>query len=1022
MRYTRKASGLLKKQYLSVLRKCALINIALMTVSTSSHAYSSLAEAVNDSTSTNITYELTRNENLSGNLNDFRGESLSIIGNNHAVIGNDTYTGLIISNMYGFTQNLYITNTNFKNFNNTMYQGGVITNYVGNIKRLSGSFINNSAQQEGGAIYNWAGNINIYAKDLTTEFTGNKANNASNAIASSGGTINLNAGEKNIIFNDAILGKRDAFYGDANININQSNIDISFAQDNSDIAPTDGIVEFNNDVSVNNLNLYNGTLKFGHNAQDGLNYHGSLASGTKFNIYGGLVDLSDNNIKDTNLSDLILHDNAAIGLDIDLQQKTLDSFTANVTASNHYLELKKLNILNDATQNITEITIDTKNGLIKLNNILELTVGENVHHSYLYTVDTTTNKIKFGKDNTLESAVHFVNAQKSFIMGNDEILTGDLGSLTGTELVIGSNGKSINGNSFKGVFLSSTQEMSVTDTSFYGFENAAIINNGQLNLNAENHDITFDSAITGNGTIFLNGTKNILFNADVTANKVALQDGVLKLKNGDELKLVETFQADGGILDIGTQHITLKQAEFNTGSTLNITVNTDKNGSLYADKLFLNGGTLNVTLAQGLVNISNSKKTISVFSSTNQFVDNLSPVYDNNMYHFEKNSTAGDYIVSLIQQASDVSRENGGTTNNENTAKTWIDGNKFSEGSSQKQLADNLANLAQNDASQLNKALTALAPNDSPVLQSMVLLKNNQIFDTIENQLHHSLKNNKYGLSSGDNKSDDGSVFAQILGNYSKINDMGKIYGFNIKSSGIIMGAEKKLTNAIKSGAGYAFTTDKISAYERKTNVDTHTAFIYGEYRQNNWFTHFATAYNWSDYHEKKFVINNRYTAKYNVTNFAANAVTGYDSYVYDFKVTPETGLRYNHVHRNSYTDQIGQRVSSDNLNYLTALGGIKLSKNICNCFGLDTFYWRPEIHLAATYDIVSDKENSLVALSNGSNYLIKGKDLKRFGIEAGLNTTFQLSDNLESNIGYEGKYRKNFASHTGYVNLKYTF
>lgn len=1022
MRYTRKALGLLKKQYISVLKKCAIINIAFITISASAHAYSSLSEAVDDSALTDKTYELTSDENLSGNLNPLNGQSLSIQGNNYTVVGNNNQ-GLLIANM-GVAQNLYITNTNFKSFNNTTSgQGGVITNYMGNINRLSGSFLNNSATTEGGAIYNWEGTINIYAKDLATEFTGNIANGKSNAIKTYGGTINLNAGEKNITFNDGIEGvKFPLSQSDSIININKDKIDISVAQDRPYFAPTNGVVEFNNAIGANELNLYNGTLKFGHNTQNNIDYYGSLVSGTKFNIYGGFIDLSDNNIKNTNLSDIILHNNASIGLDIDLQQKTLDSFTANATTNNYYLELKKLNILNDADQNITEISIDTKNNLIKLNNILDITVGENVRASYLYMVDTVANKIKFGKNKTLETAVHFANAQKSFVMGKDEILSGDLGALTGTELVIGSNGKSVNGNNFKGISLSPTQEMFVTDTSFYGFNGAAIINNGVLTLNAENHNIIFDSAITGNGNILLTGNKNISFNTAVNAAEVVLKNGVLKLKNGDELKSVETFQANGGILDIDTQHITLKQAEFNKGSMLNITVNTDKNGSLYADKLVLNGGTLNVTLAQGLVDISNNQKTISVFSSANPFVDNLSSVYDNNMYHFEKSATAGDYIVSLIRQASDVSRENGGTTNNENTAKAWIDGNKFSESSSQKQLADNLADLAQNNASQLNKALTSLAPNDSPVLQSMMLLKNNQIFDNIENRLHSSSKNRKYGLSSGDNIFNDGSVFVQILGNYSKINDMGKIYGFNIKSSGIMLGAEKKLTDTIKSGIGYAFTTDKINAYERKADVDTNTAFVYGEYKPNNWFAHLATIYNWSDYNEKKFIINNHYTAKYNVKNLAANAITGYDAYIYDFKITPETGLRYNNVRRNSYTDQIGQKVSSDNLNYLTALGGIKLSKNIYNCFEKSVLYWRPEIHLTATYDIVTDKENSFVSLSNGSTYFIEGKNLKQFGLEAGVKTSFNLSDNVESDIGYEGKFRKDFISHTGYVNLKYNF
>ena len=262
MRYTRKALGLLKKQYISVLKKCAIINIAFITISASAHAYSSLSEAVDDDQSTDKTYELTSDENLSGNLNPLKGQSLSIQGNNYTVVGNNNQ-GLLM----GVAQNLYITNTNFKSFNNTTSgQGGVIENYGGNINRLSGSFLNNSATRDGGAIYNWEGNINIYAKDSATEFTGNIANGKSNAIKTTGGTINLNAGEKNITFNDGIEGIKAAFsHSDSIININKDNIDISVAQDNSDIAPTNGVVEFNNAIGANELNLYNGTLKFGHN-------------------------------------------------------------------------------------------------------------------------------------------------------------------------------------------------------------------------------------------------------------------------------------------------------------------------------------------------------------------------------------------------------------------------------------------------------------------------------------------------------------------------------------------------------------------------------------------------------------------------------------------------------------------------------------------------------------------------------------------------------------------------------------
>ena len=60
--------------------------------------------------------------------------------------------------------------------------------------------------------------------------------------------------------------------------------------------------------------------------------------------------------------------------------------------------------------------------------------------------------------------------------------------------------------------------------------------------------------------------------------------------------------------------------------------------------------------------------------------------------------------------------------------------------------------------------------------------------------------------------------------------------------------------------------------------------------------------------------------------------------------------------------------------------------------------------------------------LQSASAYVVKGQRLNRFGVEAGAGVTFYLSPDVESSVGYEGKFRSHYQDHTGYVSAKYKF
>jgi outer membrane autotransporter protein len=205
----------------------------------------------------------------------------------------------------------------------------------------------------------------------------------------------------------------------------------------------------------------------------------------------------------------------------------------------------------------------------------------------------------------------------------------------------------------------------------------------------------------------------------------------------------------------------------------------------------------------------------------------------------------------------------------------------------------------------------------------------------------------------------------------------------------------------------------------RSTDVDTHTAIVYGEYKPSNWYVNGIATYGWSDYEESKNVAGVGVKADYDVETFGLQAMTGYDMNINGLCITPENGLRYVHIKQDAYKDSADQRVSANDSDILTGVIGAKISKNFELSNGMNI---KPEARIAATYDLFNDDVNSVVTLANGSAYAVEGEALDRFGMEFGAGVTAEVNDKVELSFGYEGKFREDYQDHTGLINAKYKF
>lgn len=571
---------------------------------------------------------------------------------------------------------------------------------------------------------------------------------------------------------------------------------------------------------------------------------------------------------------------------------------------------------------------------------------------------------------------------------------------------------------------------------------------GTLNINANTSVSTlFGSAskigilaVKEGSTFILDSLDEVKENADEGIDgrdAVKLEAGKMEVSgtaivaDNNANKIEATTVKDGGILDLGYNTFS-SNVTMDAGSTLNVGVKNTADatkGELTHGKIegdfAVNApkdeGTANASM--NLVIAADTKlgeeSKIDLASGSENGLGNL--VVNNNLLYNLKGvdddgKITGNEITVSKKDSSEVAAgvaANGADGNQAGTIAAFVDG--LSGNAQADNITNQISTLVQSGnvkgAARLAKEV---APVAAPVAQSQVTETTNQVFGAVATRLSGgSVSSAAEGKSSGDSVFERAAMWVQGLFNKSKYDGSND---FKTDSTGLALGAEKYLNSDVKVGAGYAYTNSDVKQGDRKIDVDTHTAFVYGEYKPSDWYVNGIASYNWGDYDEKKY---GGLSGKYDVNSIALQAMTGYDFHMNGAVVTPEAGLRYINIHQDSYTDTAGQRVSENSSDYLTGIVGAKIKKDYTLSNGMNI---RPEARLAMTYDLVNDNSNASVMLANGSAYQVRGEALDRFGVEAGVGLTAEVDDNVEVSLGYEGKFRDHYKDHTGLLNAKYKF
>lgn len=593
-------------------------------------------------------------------------------------------------------------------------------------------------------------------------------------------------------------------------------------------------------------------------------------------------------------------------------------------------------------------------------------------------------------------------------------------------------------------------EISVGDDSEINVNNAGstiktLVGQGTLNINADTSVSKLFGSASEIGTLAVNEGSTFILDSlekvvgddegteaqeavNLTADAMDVF-GTAIVADNNANTITATNVKDGGILDLGYNTFA-SNVTMDAGSTLNVgvkNVEETETGELTHGKI---DGTLTVNApsdseANASMNLIIAADTqlgddskIDLASGSESGLDKL--VVNNNLLYnldgLNDDGTIGGELTVSKKDSSEIAAgvaANGANGNQAGTIAAFVDG--LSGNAQADNITNQISTLVQSGnvkgAARLAKEV---APVAAPVVQSQVTETTNQVFGAVATRLSGgSVSSAAEGKSSGDSVFERAAMWVQGLFNKSKYDGSND---FKTDSTGLALGAEKYLNSDVKVGAGYAYTNSDVKQGDRKIDVDTHTAFVYGEYKPSDWYVNGIASYNWGDYDEKKY---GGLSGKYDVNSIALQAMTGYDFHMNGAVVTPEAGLRYINIHQDSYADTAGQRVSENSSDYLTGIVGAKIKKDYTLSNGMNI---RPEARLAMTYDLVNDNSNASVMLANGSAYQVRGEALDRFGVEAGVGLTAEVDDNVEVSLGYEGKFRDHYKDHTGLLNAKYKF
>lgn len=661
-----------------------------------------------------------------------------------------------------------------------------------------------------------------------------------------------------------------------------------------------------------------------------------------------------------------------------------------------------------ASSNGAKKEIKFENGTLDVRNVMSLSSGESER-----SVVDFKEPVKVNIGTLSASNFDVTTASSDFIATNVDLANQSEMTNTGTTTI---NSMKLSGNSlFK------------NEETLKGLSNLTIADAGSKFTNETAKIISFDGQMNINGQFDNKGTVNN-FNGNIIAGKSAVITSATGVyTDTSSYKFViqnATINAISGAQVIGNYEV-LNNGNLTVQGDISSSNNIFKLGQKVTMTVYTNSSKVNTIYNYGENNtlkmiVDSYRDGSFTYTVANKFIgSDFDQIPSNNLYNVSKTSTPGTYVFSK-KSATELMGIGGSTDQNVAQAVVALMGNPtasptfnaFYQGLLQEMQSADPATM-QN----LVKKVELMNPETTPTTPTVSQEITNQVYSAVSTRLSggyiSAYDTGTTGKSGGEDFLEGWSTWTQLLhskGKYSQNTN-----GFTSRSNGFALGLENYFDYDVKYGFGYSFMKTKVNTRSgRKTNGTSHSIFAYGEYSPSEWFFNDIMTYSFMSTDEKSSVK----TASYDTQVFSNQVTAGYQFQYDDFDFVPSLGVRYQHVKNKEYKDSLSNRIKQKNTDTLTGVLGIAIGTD----FDYHGMYFRPELRAAYTYDFQHPGTETEVTLANNNRYTVKGTGQKRDGYELGLSLIFDISDEIEFSLNYEGHFKKGYRENTGMINFKYEY
>ena len=930
---------------------------------------------------------------------------------------------------------------------NHSIHGGAIYSCNGSINIRAGTgdieFVNNSADGIGGAIYTEnVAKITLTAAEGNITFSGNTTgSSADNAVYMDttlfDATINLQATDGHYVsFADAIDG---TWQDKITAHINQGTDDYS------------GTIKFSTSMTLGQVTQHNGTFELSGNKTT-LKSNYTLNQGTyevkdgatgaheTFNYSGGAFKL-DGTLDVTTFNQNGGALKAGTGADDNLYLGT----NGRIEVDDYQLKNGSLTLGNGADEQlaITKITL-SQNTTLTVEQGFSGYIGSMIDNGGTLTGDglagrafnefstagdfifseessptITTFKLLAGGNFTVSAGD---SAQyENFEMGGESLTVGANGSFTVTEKFTHTSGNIIleSGSKFtrqKGDYISPKTELNLSAGSTFEVSSGSYILSDGATVKVSG----LGSSITAQ-TIALNSNSTLHFTLDPSVYGNTPDKAMLRLNQ----------------TAANAKAISLKD----------VTVTVDSDTSTAAKQRSARTGTTET------VHLLHSNKGFTDIPSDSA-ANNLYQVKvtDGETYRYGEDTTTdpdpgegntpnppgggdgsgGDSLVA-VRDPQGLARI--GATGNQARAFTILENGTFAAGSPEERYfkaKGGIFEVTQQDGTAGLNALTALLPNDAPVVLDQV----RHTISFITQAAFDSTELPQARLSAtarGAVQDESGRISAPLSLNSAlwlkaRLNNLESerydsgVAGYEGDLSVLALGIDTALSDKWQLGFGFSYSKGDLDALSRSVESEGYSLFTYGRYRSDNWYLNGLVAVSLDDYDEDSQVLTQRTTADYRATTLYGGIFTGLElSTAHGGTFSPELGLTVLSTKLSDYDSDLSSDIEAERATISSALAGFKWQLQAISTEAAELTL---QGSLHARYDLSTAGVDYTVGLSNGTQLQLTGEEPDRFAVMPSLGVSLKLGQGraLELEARYSAELSEHFTGQAVSLGLSYRF